>query len=642
MIRRPMAWVLLVSTMLFSTPARAADLPDGYQPVAGSSSYSVSGDGLTGTLTASDPVTIGNWSAGFNVASGHTFEALLPAGGAHLSRDITASPSQIFGALNVPQGRFFLVNTSGVYFAPGSQVNVAGLVASTLDIQDADFLAGNYHFVQGAGPAFLSNKGTITATEGVALIGGAVENRGLIVAQEGSVTLASGKEMTLSFDPQGMISVAVGAQIDAAVHDKDGALVKSGVLNKGVIRADGGKVLLTAEALDGIFQSLVNQRGIVEADTTASSAGSIVLKSNSNGVIKNKGTLSAAGSSTLAGGTVDILAADDVVLGEGIVDVHGAPGGLFTVNALGDVTVDGTRVKGDATVVAFGDIKLGYLEAVNLQTFSNGSIKDINGCRLNVKAANWLASAEGSFEADTLVGNLDVTADSIRVDQQCGDLNLVSAIAREGSLVVTADRNLTVGLALTGGNCLLLAAGGDLVVDTVITSAEGTATLLACRNIVDSNGDLTNIFAKNLSARANGNIDLDTAVEKICAVTSYGNISLDDEDAVSVSASTCRGDVTVTAGGDLTVREISAGGNVTVVASDGNIFLGDIDAQCGRVTATASAAILDINGSQMNIIAQKVYLTAGTGIGTKKDSLEVRAKYISAVSATGGVYISKK
>jgi len=170
--------------------AFASDLPAGYEAVSGSSSYSVSEDGKTGTLTATDTVTIGNWSQGFNIGQGYAFNAMLPSNGAHLSRDITSDPSMIFGSLNVPQGKFFLVNTSGVYFAPGSSVNAAGLVASTLDMQNADFLSGQYRFAQGLKPASLYNAGDITA-QNVALLGTSVTNAGNIVANEGSVVLAS-------------------------------------------------------------------------------------------------------------------------------------------------------------------------------------------------------------------------------------------------------------------------------------------------------------------------------------------------------------------------------------------------------------------------------------------------------------------
>src|SRR5690606_14902950 len=58
-------------------------------------------------------------------------------------------PSVILGALQ-SNGRVFLINPSGITFGAGAQIDVAGLVASTLDISNADFLANRLRF-QGTG-----------------------------------------------------------------------------------------------------------------------------------------------------------------------------------------------------------------------------------------------------------------------------------------------------------------------------------------------------------------------------------------------------------------------------------------------------------------------------------------------------------
>ncbi|HTL71292.1 MAG TPA: hypothetical protein VL404_08390, partial [Candidatus Eisenbacteria bacterium] len=85
---RPSASAVLFFFVLFESAAFAADLPSGYAPVSGSSSYSASADGNSGTLTSTTAVSVGQWSGGFDVAAGKTFTANLPPGGAHLSRDI--------------------------------------------------------------------------------------------------------------------------------------------------------------------------------------------------------------------------------------------------------------------------------------------------------------------------------------------------------------------------------------------------------------------------------------------------------------------------------------------------------------------------------------------------------------------------
>src|SRR6185437_14995562 len=109
-----------------------------------------------------------------------------------LNRVLGADPSIIMGNLS-SNGKVFLVNPNGILFGPGAQVNVAGLVASTLNISDANFMAGQYKF-SGAGGGVVLNRGSINAADGgyVALLGASVGNQGVITAKFGTVALAAG------------------------------------------------------------------------------------------------------------------------------------------------------------------------------------------------------------------------------------------------------------------------------------------------------------------------------------------------------------------------------------------------------------------------------------------------------------------
>jgi large exoprotein involved in heme utilization and adhesion len=87
-------------------------------------------------------------------------------------------------------------------------VNVGGLVASTLGISDADFMAGRYAF-SGSGGAVL-NQGSINADGGyVALLGASVSNQGVIQANLGTVALAAGEAITLDVAGDGLLNVAI-------------------------------------------------------------------------------------------------------------------------------------------------------------------------------------------------------------------------------------------------------------------------------------------------------------------------------------------------------------------------------------------------------------------------------------------------
>jgi hypothetical protein len=61
----------------------------------------------------------------------------------------------------------WLLNPNGVLFGQGARIDVAGLVTSTLNLNNADWLAGKHRFVQGAGqPASVVNQGELRSSLG--------------------------------------------------------------------------------------------------------------------------------------------------------------------------------------------------------------------------------------------------------------------------------------------------------------------------------------------------------------------------------------------------------------------------------------------------------------------------------------------
>src|SRR5690606_18384647 len=100
---------------------------------------------------------------------------------------------QIFGTLSA-NGRVFLINPNGVLVGNGATINTAGFLATTHDIANSDFMAGNYNFnIPGNPSASVVNLGTITASNAgfAALVAPGVRNSGTITATYGKIGLAS-------------------------------------------------------------------------------------------------------------------------------------------------------------------------------------------------------------------------------------------------------------------------------------------------------------------------------------------------------------------------------------------------------------------------------------------------------------------
>jgi len=79
-------------------------------------------------------------------------------------------------------------------------VNVGGLVASTLNLTDGDFIAGRLKFGPTPGAGNVVNDGAISTGAGgqVYLIAPNVQNNGVITSPKGEVIVAAGRTVELA------------------------------------------------------------------------------------------------------------------------------------------------------------------------------------------------------------------------------------------------------------------------------------------------------------------------------------------------------------------------------------------------------------------------------------------------------------
>src|ERR1700688_4545433 len=274
--------LLLLSVALLAPAAAGFAMagPNGGTVVGGSATIQGQGSGSV-TINQSSQNAIINWST-FNIGQGETTTFNQPnSASTALNRVIGGQgPSFLDGTLTA-NGRVFIVNGDGILFGAHSSINTAGFLATTNDIRNEDFMAGKYNFnIPGLPNASIVNLGSITATSGgfAALVAPGVRNAGTITATLGTVSLAAGNAFTLDFYGDRLITLAVNDQIAAAVKDvQTGQTLKSLVHNTGKLSASGGRVELTAAAARAVVDSVINNTGVIEADSIGTRNGMIML-----------------------------------------------------------------------------------------------------------------------------------------------------------------------------------------------------------------------------------------------------------------------------------------------------------------------------------------------------------------------------
>ncbi len=230
-----------------------------------------------------------------------------------LNRVLSNNPSSIFGTLQA-NGRVFLVNPHGMIFAPGASINVGGLVASTLPINDTDFLSEKYSFLRtGATTASLTNQGLLNGGF-VALLGNDISNSGTIVTTKGSAGLAAGNGVLLDLDSSGLVAIKI-EQNDYNAR----------ISNSGVIESREGAVLMSASTANELLGSVVNNSGVIRATSMTEKNGQIVIE---GGTFINTGSLTA----------IDISANVNNFLDSGTVMTDDiASNGIIRIKATGNI-----------------------------------------------------------------------------------------------------------------------------------------------------------------------------------------------------------------------------------------------------------------------------------------------------------------
>ena len=304
---RPVALGLALASLLTVGPwpvAQAAGpvLPSGLTVVNGQASLNTQGSLMT-VRNSRDAIL--NWQS-FNIGAGQSVRFLQPDSASKVLNRVTGQdPSSIFGQLS-SNGQVWLLNPHGVLFGQGARVDVAGLVTSTLQLSDRDWLQGQPHFTTTGVAGSVVNQGELRTSLGgrVALLAESVRNEGLIDAPGGAVLLGAGRSIDLVDTATPNLAVRVTAPAGE-------------VINLGRITSAAGVVDVQA--------AMVNQQGIVQADALTRGPGGQVRLQASQDLILGAGSHTSATGDR--GGQVDLLGHHVGLLDGATVDASGRSGG---------------------------------------------------------------------------------------------------------------------------------------------------------------------------------------------------------------------------------------------------------------------------------------------------------------------------
>jgi filamentous hemagglutinin family protein len=190
---------LSVGQLAMAVPAtRAIPVLDNIASGAATVTAGTASDGRTLlTVDQTSDKLVANWTS-FEVGQ---FSRVLfnqpTASSMALNRIAATAPSQIFGQVQA-NGQIILVNPAGIVFGSSGRVNAGSVIASTLDITDANFNAGVLQFDRGTSTGAIDNQGIIIAENGNTFVfAPTVTNSGTLRAQAGNVTIANGNRLTV-------------------------------------------------------------------------------------------------------------------------------------------------------------------------------------------------------------------------------------------------------------------------------------------------------------------------------------------------------------------------------------------------------------------------------------------------------------
>ncbi|MBU4487832.1 MAG: filamentous hemagglutinin N-terminal domain-containing protein, partial [Candidatus Omnitrophica bacterium] len=410
---------LIALFLLFSVNTVHA-LPEGCQVVEGTAEIDYSIPNSV-TVRPSDNAVL-NWQS-LNITANESVYYYQTSANSNVLNNVIGGQQSVIAGYLYANGNIFIVNPNGIVFDPSANINVGSLVASTMNIDTEDFRNGRYVFQKLNKDGQIVNQAVIAVNDGgfIALLAQTIKNEGMLQADQGTVALASGNKVTISFENNRLIQVAIDEPVTSNPTNEEAAII-----NTGTIQADSGKVIIAASAARDAFANAVNNEGMILAAKIVENADGTIALLAPEGDIENSGTMYASGDITIEAtkGEIVQLASAEVT------------GANISYSSLLDTTLAGTmEATASLTVATPANINI------------TGNVYGLNGADLVFIA-----------DDDNLNGG-DFTqlADAAISTQGGGDITI-----RSGTTAYSGTGSVTVANVSSSGDLDITAFGGEV------------------------------------------------------------------------------------------------------------------------------------------------------------------------------------
>jgi len=635
--------ILAVWIALF--PAFAFALPTDPTVQAGAVTFDQVDPNTLNVIQSTNKAII-DWQT-FNIAANEATHFQMPSSNSfNLSRVTGGVGSEIFGTLT-SNGNLMLLNPNGILFGANSKIDVGGLVATTSNITNSNFMAGNYKFdIPSSLNRTVINRGVINVAQGglLAFVAPGVENSGIINAQLGQVSLASGKTFTLDLYGDKLVSLGIDSKVLDQVIGPDGQPVSSLLKNGGSIHANGGTVFLEVNAARDIVDHVINMDGLIEAQTAVQENGEITLYGGEEGLVNVTGTLDASGKEAgQTGGEVQVLGEWVALMKNAFIDVSGDLGG-GTALIGGDYQGKGIVPTSEKTYFH----STAFVTADALSSGDGGKVilwaDDATYFYGGISAIGGAQSGNGGFVETSGKKYLDF-AGSVDVAALNGKAGTVLLDPASITLLSGVDSNST---GFTAGSDISELFAEDSAAATVLNPDAGGSFngISAGSTIILQASDFITVSNNFVLATATGSANVSLVMQTGGSINVNANLTLDgtgtlhlEADSVhsSSGAADGTGAINIAAG-----QTITAGGAVTLIGADfgfvGNIAGGSNNVTIGQSVAgtlalgTATSTLL--SDTEFDNIATTGTLTIGQATTAGSDGAGTGASTITSGAIT--------